>query len=691
MLKISANDAQLTVVACGPITSDRIDLPCEITLSQEFDGLAVTVVFKAGDVQRDVAMLGSPVHVPAECLEQAGEVLMVGIWAGDGSGRPTIPTVWASAGTIRTGVLPSGYDPDEPEPDWAAQVQQAAANAVATANSVRADADAGVFDGDPGPQGPQGPAGPQGERGEQGPQGIQGPEGPQGPKGDTGATGPAGPKGDTGETGPTGPQGPQGETGPQGPKGDTGDPAAPGSITDAMLAPDGIKAQVAQLFGNQLTGELSGTIATAADAYAAPPTALTVDGASMQVTTTGKNMFDKSTVTSGYTILTDGTLQATAGLNVSDFIPVGASQTLTYSIPVGTKQYNKRIVCFDSNKDYIGTIVETTGNPAGACNITGTTQANAAYARVACETNRLNEAQLEVGSTATSYEPYTGGKASPRPDWPQPILSVDNLSLTVAGKNLLDYNVLFGTPDVVGNYFNIYNLEFPPGTYTLSCNYGTASGNAPYGVEISGASEGQSAVYAGHPCTFTVADGQPMSIRRRTRSGDYVPTRELHDNGTIKLQLELGSTATPYESHQGQSVQLYDGDLRSLPDGTKDTLNLSYLRPSTRPGWAWYSRSVVQAVGMTTTAATDGITGTVGVDVMSTTGEIADGPTVVYKLATPTTTTLDPIELPQLPAPSATVWCDGGSVQPSFVMQYVQDTNLVIADLRAALADLATS
>lgn len=141
MLKISANDAQLTVVACGPITSDRIDLPCEITLSKEFDGLAVTVVFKAGDVQRDVAMLGSPVHVPAECLEQAGEVLMVGIWAGDGSGRPTIPTVWASAGTIRTGALPSGYDPDEPEPDWAAQVQQYAQDAHDTAERLAEEVD----------------------------------------------------------------------------------------------------------------------------------------------------------------------------------------------------------------------------------------------------------------------------------------------------------------------------------------------------------------------------------------------------------------------------------------------------------------------------------------------------------------------------------------------------------------------
>ena len=45
----------------------------------------------------------------------------------------------------------------------------------------------------------------------------------------------------------------------------------------------------------------------------------------------------------------------------------------------------------------------------------------------------------------------------------------------------------------------------------------------------------------------------------------------------------------------------------------------------------------------------------------------------------------------ELPAPTCTVWCDGGSAQPTYQMQYVQDTNIVIAELRAALADLATS
>ena len=62
-----------------------------------------------------------------------------------------------------------------------------------------------------------------------------------------------------------------------------------------------------------------------------------------------------------------------------------------------------------------------------------------------------------------------------------------------------------------------------------------------------------------------------------------------------------------------------------------------------------------------------------------------------YQLANSVTTTFDPIELPVLPAPTATVWCDGGNAQPTYSMQYVQDTNIVIADLRAALADLATS
>ena len=77
-----------------------------------------------------------------------------------------------------------------------------AENAVTTANeakttadSVRADADAGKFNG---------PQGPKGDKGEQGIQGEKGDKGDKGDKGETGATGAKGAKGDKGDPGAAG-------------------------------------------------------------------------------------------------------------------------------------------------------------------------------------------------------------------------------------------------------------------------------------------------------------------------------------------------------------------------------------------------------------------------------------------------------------------------------------------------------
>ena len=69
---------------------------------------------------------------------------------------------------------------------------------AAIAQSVRDDADSGLFDGAQGPAGPIGPVGPVGPRGEQGIKGEKGDIGHQGPKGD---------KGDKGEQGIPGPSG----------------------------------------------------------------------------------------------------------------------------------------------------------------------------------------------------------------------------------------------------------------------------------------------------------------------------------------------------------------------------------------------------------------------------------------------------------------------------------------------------
>ena len=68
---------------------------------------------------------------------------------------------------------------------------------AAIAQSVRDDADAGLFNGAQGPKGDTGPAGPQGIRGEVGPQGETGPRGETGTQGPKGDTGPAGADGYT--------------------------------------------------------------------------------------------------------------------------------------------------------------------------------------------------------------------------------------------------------------------------------------------------------------------------------------------------------------------------------------------------------------------------------------------------------------------------------------------------------------
>lgn len=54
--------------------------------------------------------------------------------------------------------------------------------------------------------------------------------------------------------------------------------------------------------------------------------------------------------------------------------------------------------------------------------------------------NVISEIQFEEGTVATGYEPYTGGKPSPSPDFPQEIVSAGdsgNIEVEATGKNLL--------------------------------------------------------------------------------------------------------------------------------------------------------------------------------------------------------------------------------------------------------------
>jgi hypothetical protein len=105
-----------------------------------------------------------------------------------------------------------------------------------------------------------------------------------------------------------------------------------------------------------------------------------------------KNLFDKTTVTSGYYInYTTGLIAANASYSASDYIPVNPS-TQYYAT------YPGQFAFYTANKVFISGI-NGTPNPF-------TTPSSAAYVRLSMLTTNVSTMQLELGSTATSYSSF---------------------------------------------------------------------------------------------------------------------------------------------------------------------------------------------------------------------------------------------------------------------------------------------
>lgn len=199
-----------TLTRAKPITEmvrdSRGYIYCAFEFSDDWDGATRHAIFSGADAHYIIILENDQCLVPWEVTDLPSfAVSVVGYKGEDVRITTNIITV-----TLRDSGYVDGETPSEPTPDVYAQLTNMVQEAIDTADSVRADADAGVFDGEQGPMGPQGPVGPQGIQGEQGPQGERGEQGIQGEQGPQGIQGERGPQGDVG---PQGPQGPQGEPG----------------------------------------------------------------------------------------------------------------------------------------------------------------------------------------------------------------------------------------------------------------------------------------------------------------------------------------------------------------------------------------------------------------------------------------------------------------------------------------------
>ena len=159
MFILSASKVHLIVCQRENLTSGSVNVYLvQFEFNDDWDGLDKTAVFQSGDDKIPVVLDGSnQCQIPWEVLENPRRSLEVGVY-GTRDGSIVLPTIWAQLGTIKEGCSP-GTNTQPPTPDVYSQILAVANKAQKIAQSVRDDADAGKFDGEPGPEGKPGPPG----------------------------------------------------------------------------------------------------------------------------------------------------------------------------------------------------------------------------------------------------------------------------------------------------------------------------------------------------------------------------------------------------------------------------------------------------------------------------------------------------------------------------------------------------
>lgn len=356
----------------------------------------------------------------------------------------------------------------------------------------------------------------------------------------------------------------------------TANTAATQAVTDAQAAIAEVKATEAKLYPaaeNVLKGTAKDTLVHVDDAFPSSLLGIDIEGASEQFISTGKNLAklteDQKTINglnvdikANGQIILDGTCSHALWMNIGT-VDVVEGKTYCLSLNKAYQTFGVSAWSYSENRHVIFASAKLQ-EAKGTATKTETLKIFAVGGRNMTFTREVVKIQIEEGSSATHWEPYTDGKPS------QDIRVIENPVVKVTGAN-----------------------------------------------------------------TSAVRTSLPFTM----------PAEH------------------PY--------------LAKLPDGTADTIDVD------KDG----NTTLVAKVGKSTAAVSDGVGGEVGTDAMSSTGAIADGAVVYYKLATPVTYALGEVTVPSLPDSTSNVWTDA-EVAPNTSIEYVRDVNIVVANLESAIASI---
>jgi hypothetical protein len=124
LYEMQVNKTAITRAAAAKVPYGVIGAVVRFSFSPEWEGLSKTVVFRAGDVTKDILDVDQFAVIPAECTQELGQLLEVGVYGVDAENTVAIPTMWEAIGKIAEATDPSGDASTEPTlPVWA-QLQE---------------------------------------------------------------------------------------------------------------------------------------------------------------------------------------------------------------------------------------------------------------------------------------------------------------------------------------------------------------------------------------------------------------------------------------------------------------------------------------------------------------------------------------------------------------------------------------
>lgn len=294
---------------------------------------------------------------------------------------------------------------------------------------------------------------------------------------------------------------------------------------------------------------------------------LKVFGKAEQATTAGKNLFDADAAYGDYKI-SNGTYKMDCGvatlkeMSLDDYAGKQIAFKCCIKCPVGLT-YVCAIIKNNGKITKYGTFVNAgvTGYSELSVKVATGDSLSITYGSKNGKNDtdvELSELQLEIASTATDYESYTGGIASPNPDYPQSIKITENPCVSVHGKNYYNGGDVSGELSVV---VPVDRIE--PGTYFISADSTSTDTDEPDNILILFKQINDNKETT--DVRFTIlkrGSGSSKVILNNwiNRIAFYASTnyqKSIGDSFTFSnIQLELGDAATNYTAHKGQSVDV---------------------------------------------------------------------------------------------------------------------------------------